>query len=205
MQDSTHVLIEKIRQQLTNYKPAQLTLQALSADLGLPLSELTETFRNEAGLVEEILKFENHNLEAIFTDNTFEEDNAIDGLLEVSKVLSDRFRKILPVFSFDLKEYFPELQQKYFTLRFNFVFDKISRNIRLGINQGLYRPDLSKELVSRIYISRLIDLHNPDFFPPDQFSFNTLFNVMFDTFIRGIVTEEGVNYYENKVKSYTFQ
>jgi hypothetical protein len=68
------------------------------------------------------------------------------------------------------------------------------------MSQGMYRPDLSTELVSRLYMSRLIDLHNPDFFPNETISFPVLFDVMFDTFIRGICTEEGKNYYEKKIK-----
>ena len=48
---------------------------------------------------------------------------------------------------------------------------KIFFNIQRGIWQGLYRDDVSTELVARRYISRLIDLHNPDNFPPEEFSF----------------------------------
>jgi TetR/AcrR family transcriptional regulator, cholesterol catabolism regulator len=72
------------------------------------------------------------------------------------------------------------------------------------MTQGMYRHDLSAELVSRIYISRLIDLHNPDFFPNETISFSVLFDVMFDTFIRGICTDEGKNYYEKKIRRMTF-
>ena len=68
------------------------------------------------------------------------------------------------------------------------------------MKQGMYRPDLSSELVSRLYISRLIDLHNPDFFPSETISFTVLFDVMFDTFIRGICTDIGLDYYEDKMK-----
>ena len=62
----------------------------------------------------------------------------------------------------------------------------------------MYRNDLSIELVARLYIRRLIDLHNPEFFPADKFSFQTLFDVMFDTFIRGISNEKGIAYYEKQ-------
>jgi hypothetical protein len=43
------------------------------------------------------------------------------------------------------------------------------KHIEQGIQQGVYRQDLSVELVSRIYISRLIDIHNPDFFRQTNF------------------------------------
>lgn len=193
-------LIEKIRQYISSYNAEQFTLKQVADDMGITLSELITIYKDEAALVEAVLKFEQDSLETIFQDTSFENDNAIDGLLKVSKELSGRFTNILPSFNFHIKNDFPELYQKYFRLRTGFVFEKISANIADGIREGLYRPDLSAELVSRIYISRLIDLYNPDFFPPAQFSFNTLFDVMFDTFVRGIATEEGVKYFEKKAK-----
>ena len=48
------------------------------------------------------------------------------------------------------------------------------------------------------------NLHNPDFFPNETISFPVLFDVMFDTFIRGICSEEGKCYYEKKIKCMKF-
>jgi len=204
MPDSNLLLIEKIRRCISSYTPEQFTLKEIAKDLEIPLLELKGVFKSESEIVEEILKFEYTSLETLFLNTAFENDNAIDDLLKVSRELSRRFGKILPSFNFDLKKDYPELHQKYFRMRNDLIFEKISGNIQMGIQQDVYRKDLSTELVSRIYISRLIDLYNPDFFPPAQFSFNTLFDVMFDTFIRGISTEEGVKHFEKKVKCLKF-
>ena len=75
-------------------------------------------------------------------------------------------------------------------------------NIEKGIRQGIYREDLSIELLARLYISRLIDLHNPAFFPPEKFSFKVLYEVMIDNFIRGIANDEGLVHYKKLRKSY---
>jgi len=50
----------------------------------------------------------------------------------------------------------------------------------------------------------LIDLHNPEFFPADKFSFQTLFDVMFENFIRGIANEAGIRYYEQQKQKVNF-
>ncbi|MBK7212975.1 MAG: hypothetical protein IPH88_06695 [Bacteroidales bacterium] len=204
MQDTVTPLVESIRKHLSNYKPEEFSLTSLANDLNQPVETLIASFGNETGLVEEVLEYEQKSLEAIFTNFSFAEVNAIDGLLFVSKEISIRFADIQPSFTFDLRKYYPEARQNFFDKRVKFVSEKIRRNIEQGIQQGLYRQDLSTELVSRIYISRLIDLHNPDFFPNDEFSFNTLFDVMFDTFIRGICSEEGTRHYEKKIKCMKF-
>lgn len=204
MHESVTPLVENIRKHLSSYKPEEFSLSSLARDLNQPVEMLISSFGNEAGLVEEVLDFEQKSLEAIFASFNFSSVNAIDGLLIVSKEISKRFKDIQPSITFDLRKYYPEIRQNFFEKRINFVFEKIRKNIEQGIQQGLYREDLSTELVSRIYISRLIDLHNPDFFPNDEISFNTLFDVMFDTFIRGICNEDGTRYYEKKIKCMKF-
>ena len=85
-----------------------------------------------------------------------------------------------------------------------FIFEQIQLNIEKGIRDGMYRSDLTTELISRLYIRRLIDLHNPEYFP-EKFSFNNLFDAMFDNFVRGIGTKEGIQYYETQKKKIIFE
>jgi len=204
MRDPNLPLIEDVRKLLSTYQPNEFTFRHLSKDLDQPLDALIQAFGTESGLVEEILNFEQQNLENIFKDFDFKVGNAIDGLLKVSREIGKKFMNILPSITFDLRPVFPEVRQKFVEKRIHFVNAQIKTNFEMGMHQGLYRPDLSPELVSRIYISRLIDLHNPDYFPNETISFHVLFDVMFDTFIRGICTEEGKNYYEKKVKCMKF-
>lgn len=204
MSDPKRTLVEDLRKLLSGYKSSEFTFQNLAKELDLPVGTLVLTFGSESGLVEEILDYEQQNLENIFSDVDFTETNAIDSLLTVSKEISNKFVNILPSITFDLRTRFPEVRQKFVEKRIGFVSAKIKTNFEQGMQQGMYRPDLSAELVSRIYMSRLIDLHNPDFFPNETISFSVLFDVMFDTFIRGICSEEGKNYYEKKIKRMKF-
>jgi AcrR family transcriptional regulator len=168
----------------------------IALDAGISKSKLNALFKNKTTLVEKLLELERGNFSVIFSTYNFEGVNAIDILLTVSKEIQDKFTDVSPSVTFDLKRYYPEIYHKHVEERIEFIFGKIKINLEKGINQGIYRTDLSIELVARLYIRRLMDLHNPEFFPADKFSFETLFDVMFDTFIRGIANEKGIEYYE---------
>ncbi len=204
MPEHNLTMIEKVRKLLPGYNSDTFTFQNLAKELDLSPEALMQAFHNEAGLVEKILDYEQQNLEDIFSEFDFTGINAIDGLLTVSKQISNKSIHILPCITFDLRARFPEVRQKFVDKRIEFVNSKIMLNFEQGMQQGMYRPDLSAELVSRIYISRLIDLHNPDFFPNDSISFSVLFEVMFDTFIRGICTDQGTSYYKKKIRCIKF-
>jgi TetR/AcrR family transcriptional regulator, cholesterol catabolism regulator len=204
MRNPTITLVEDVRKLLPGYKSNEFTFHNLAKELSIPTDILVNTFGNESGLVAEILNYEQQNLENIFLDFDFDEGNAIDDLLIVSKEISNNFMHIIPSITFDLRFKFSEIRQRFVEKRIDFVNTKIKSNFDQGIQQGIYRPDLSAELVSRIYISRLIDMHNPDFFPNETIPFSVLFEVMFDTFIRGICSEEGKEYYEKKIRKIKF-
>lgn len=173
-----------------------VTIDNICQASGITKEEFYGFFKNDADLVEQVLKFERDNFSYIFDKNDFEGINAIKILLTVSKEISVKFKDVNPFVTVALKQRYPEIYQDHFDQRIEYIYEKIKINLQKGISQGIYRHDLSIELIARLYISRLIDIHNPDLFPPERFSFSTLFEVMFDNFIRGIANKKGMEYYE---------
>jgi TetR/AcrR family transcriptional regulator, cholesterol catabolism regulator len=193
-------VLERVRELFFKYGVRSVSMEDICRDLGISKKKLYQLFSSKNELVEKLLELERQNFEIIFDTYSFEGVNAIDILLTVSEEVGDRFRDVSPSMTFDLKKYYPEVYHKHVEERIDFIFKKIQINLEKGINQGVYRDDLSVELISRLYIRRLIDLHNPEFFPADKFSFQTLFDAMFDNFIRGIANQKGIEYYEKQKK-----
>ncbi len=193
-------ILLKIRDLSIQHGIRNITFESICQHLSIDIDELRQIAGNENILVEKILEFERESFTSIFDKHNFEGINAIDILLTVSNEVSSRFNQMSPSITLDLKNRYPEAYQHHIEQRIDFIFDKIRINIQKGIAQGMYRNDLSIELLSRIYISRLIDIHNPLFFPPEKFNFKLLFEVMFENFIRGIATEEGLRYYSLRIK-----
>jgi TetR/AcrR family transcriptional regulator, cholesterol catabolism regulator len=199
--DKTQInILERVRELFYKYGVRSVSMDDICRDINISKNKLYQFFSSKNELVEKLLELERQNFEVIFDNHNFEGVNAIDILLIVSRELGSRFRDVSPSMTFDLKKYYPDVYHRHVEERIEFIFSKIKINLDKGINQGVYRNDLSTELVARLYIRRLIDLHNPEFFPADKFCFQTLFDVMFDNFIRGIANENGINYYEQQVQ-----
>jgi hypothetical protein len=166
---------------------------------------IKHNIKSDEQLVALILENERDMFEVIFKDFNFDgNEDAIDILFTVSKVMSANFRNLTPSVTHVYKYKYPVVYQKHLDKRIQFINEKIQVNMRKGISQGMYRDDLSIELVARRYISRLLDIHDPDSFPPEQFSFNTLFDQMFENFVMSIATQKGIDYYNEKKRSNPF-
>ena len=181
-----------------------LDFEHLAEELGIDVAVLQSSFSDEAHFIELLLEYERDSFKTIFDDFNFEETNAIEILLIVSEAVNTRFPDLSPSVTFDLRQSYPDIYQSHIEQRIDFIYNKMKINIEKGIRQGVYREDVSIELLARLYISRLIDLHNFDFFPPERFSFKLLYEVMFDNFIRGIANEKGLKYYKKRRKFYKF-
>ena len=71
MRDPMLPLVGDLRKLLSGYKSSEFTFQSIAKDLDLPLDTMVRAFGTEKGLVEEILNYEQQNLENIFRDFDF--------------------------------------------------------------------------------------------------------------------------------------
>ncbi len=196
-------LLQRIRSIANEKGISEITLEKLRQNDKIPKGVLGKYYTREGDLVKDILAEERKKFEDIFIDHDFEGYyDAIDILFTVSKEMAGKFYHLSPSVTNEWKDVYPKIYQDHIDKRVDFIYMKINVNIQKGIISGLYRNDVSTELVARRYISRLLDLHNPDNFPPEEFSFVQLFTQMFESFIKSIATEKGLEYYEKKKKSF---
>ena len=189
-------ILTEIRDILISHGVEHINLESISSKLKISIEDLQSYFSDDDILIAKILEFERQAFSNIFSDYNFNGENAIDIMMIVSKELAAKYEYITPSYSSELEELFPIIYADHLKKRQAFIFDKIQINLQKGIHQKMYRSDLSIELISRLYLSRLADMHNYEFFPPEKFSFETLFEVMFDNLIRSIATEEGLKHYK---------
>ncbi len=202
MTEKISLLIDRIRS-LANEKGLNaITLERLKKNPDFSNEILSKYFKNNEVLVEYVLESERNKFEIIFVDHNFDGYyDAIDILFTVSKEMAGKFYNLSPSITSNYIDLYPKIYEEHLNKRVDFIFDKIKVNLQKGIQEGLYRNDVSIELVARRYISRLLDLHDPANFPPEEFSFSTLFMQMFNNFVQSIATEKGIKHYNEKRKT----
>jgi len=131
--------------------------------------------------------------------------NAIDTLIEISKLIHEDLKDLKPnVIMFDLKKYYPETLENLIDKKRRIFYDYIKNNLNQGISEGLYREDLNIDLITRLYIRKMEDMHDPEGFLNGDYDFEKIFEVMFDNHIRGIANEKGIRYYEERRQELKF-
>lgn len=176
----------------------KVSIAELCREVDMSEAEFENYFSGKEELVDKILELERKSFEEIFEKYDFDGVNSIEILLIVGSEINKKFKYVSPSFTFDIKKYYPQLYAKHIQNREEFIYEQMVLNIEKGIRMGMYRNDISVELIARSYISRLMGLHNEKDFPPEIFTFAMLWDVMFDQFIQSIATQDGIQYYKQR-------
>jgi AcrR family transcriptional regulator len=178
-----------------------VSMDDISKELGMSKKTIYQYFANKTELVEKVLAHmhEKERIPCIGEETT--EMNAIDILLAVSRNVSEQLKDMNPINAYELQKYYPAIYREFIIRKRDHVFDQVKQNFIQGIEEGIYRNDLDVDLVARLYIQKLIDVHDPEFLSSVNFGFEKVFQVMFDNHIRGIANAEGLAYYEKQIKT----
>ncbi len=174
-------------------------MDEISRSMGMSKKTLYQYVENKDDLITKALEF-------VIEKNTFnvieenEKLNAIDVLLEISRMVRMETLEINPVVVFDLHKYYPVIYRNIFVKKRDIIYGDICKNFNRGMKEGIYRTDLDIDMVARLYVKNLMEIHDPEFI---NAPFSRIFQVMFDSHIRSIVNHKGLAYYEQQIKPQT--
>lgn len=201
MTEKKCLLTEKLRTYVYRYG-TELDAGKLKK-VGTTLEEVNTNFSGMEDIVCSILEQERVCFEQIFEEYNFDGWNAIDILLLVGNEINNRFFNVSPSVTFRLAQTYPELYKQHRQVRSDFIYEKIKINIEKGIQQSMYKNDVSSEMVARMYIAKLNDIHNPNIYPPEGFGFATIFNNLIHDVVKTITNDEGWQYYKQRKQLYS--
>ncbi|MFA5974213.1 MAG: TetR/AcrR family transcriptional regulator [Lentimicrobiaceae bacterium] len=194
-----HILSESLRLFRKN-GIRSVSMDDIAKELGMSKKTIYQYVANKTDLVEMVLNYMLAKESTVCLSEEEKKLNAIDVLLAVSRNVSNQMKDLNPINAFELQKYYPAIFREFVIKKRDHVFEQVKQNFAQGISEGIYRTDLDIELVARLYIQKLVDVHNPEFLESVNFGFEKVFLVMFDNHIRGIANAEGLAYYEKQIK-----
>ena len=195
-----HIAIRS-REIFTKYGIRSVSMDDISREMGMSKKTLYQHVRNKADLVNRMLDFTFAEFEEKIHQIRHLQQNAIDDLLDMSRLVDEHMKDVNWVVNYDLQKYYPDLHVKYMNRKREFTYAYLRENIEKGIRENIYRPDLNIDLIAKLYIRKIEDLHDPDFQDDEQITFAEVFQVMFENHIRGIANKNGIRYFEERKKT----
>lgn len=179
-----------------------ISMDEIASELGMSKKTLYQYVENKTELVQKVLDYYMQDSNACIDEVTGSQ-NAIDVLMQVSKSVSREIATSNPVMLFDLQKYYPALHRDFVSKKKEHVYLRIRENMLQGIQEDIYRAEIDIELIAKLYVEKLLALHDPAFLASIEFTSEKIFKVMFENHIRGIANASGLAYFENKLSNPT--
>lgn len=178
-----------------------LTMDEMARQLGVSKKTLYQFVSDKNELVEECLKYA-QGIDMACMKTIFSQDlNAIEELLEVGRHLVKTLGAIHPSIFFDLSKYHPNALKSMHKHKYGAVRETLITNLRKGIDQGVYRDNLSPEIVSRLHMAAMDNIMSGEVVESLDFRIDEVYSEYFRYHIRGIASEKGLEFLKELIRN----
>ena len=198
-------ILERILGLYRKYGIKSVTMDDAAAELGISKKTLYQYFSDKDDLVSKTIEYEASKRIREFDEIQDKNQDAIAELLEVSHCLNLIIQEYSPVIEHDLKKYYPAHYNRIQELRRVNMYESVIRNIRKGKEEGIFRSDLNEEIISKIYVSRIMCMHENPFFTTGELTSSRVFFEILFYHIRGIANDKGLQLLDQYLKQDTYK
>lgn len=196
-------ILEKAAEMFLNFGFKSVTMDDIAREIGVSKKTIYAHFKNKTDLVSEV------------TDTMFcaicdgidmihdQQKNPIKELYEVKHFVMTYLKDEKSSPQYQLQKYYPNIFVSLKKKQFEFMQSCIKENLTRGIEQKLFRADIDIDFMARIYFNGMLGIKDPELFPLQKFSMNTLMNYYLEYHLRGICSLKGLEELENQLKTNT--
>ncbi|UOQ73730.1 TetR/AcrR family transcriptional regulator [Hymenobacter cellulosilyticus] len=177
-----------------------VSMDDIATHLAMSKKTLYKWFENKDQIVLAVMQGR-LNREEVDCEQAFATgSNAIEAMFNLVTWHKEMLASIHPSIFHDLQKYYPQAWLLFEQHKNTFILQKILTNLRQGMEEGLYRPDLDVEVMARLHLSEIELMFNNTVFPPKQFGLQRVNVAMIEHYLTGISTLKGhrlINQYRN--------
>jgi len=178
------------------YGMRSVTMDQIARELGISKKTLYQHFNSKADLVHKTVERFIEEEECMCEQIMGTDKNAIEQLIEIGKMVSNKLKTINPTSALDLKRYYKKSWQLIQGEHRQFIYKVVRQNMEKGMTEGWYRDDLNVEVICRIYLASMDLLIDPEVFPPNQFQISDTYTEFLKHHIYGIASLKGAAYFD---------
>jgi AcrR family transcriptional regulator len=175
---------------------SKVTMDEIAAGVGMSKKTLYKFFPGKEALVKEMItsmkcSIDDH-IESVWTN---EEMDFMDKLKSVMNFIGKQTTKLHGPLLEDLHKNIPEVWKEIHDFRKANAVKRFTTFINEGVERGVFREDIDKQLIVLFYLHAIQGMINPEALSQLPFTANQVFDAIIRIVFEGILTEEGRHEY----------
>ena len=173
------------------YGIRSVSMDDIAAQLGMSKKTIYQFFADKDELVSAVVEQEVGNMQQDCVRSSQKSRDAIHEIFLTMEQVSEQFRHLNPVVLYDLEKFHHPAYGKFLKYRNEFLLEIISANLKRGIQEELYRPELEVDIIARFRLESMMIAFNIDLYPTRKFDLRQVIMELFEHFLYGLVTLKG--------------
>ncbi len=171
---------------------SKVTMDEIAAGVGMSKKTLYKFFPGKEALVKEMItsmkcSIDDH-IESVWTN---EEMDFMDKLKSVMNFIGKQTTKLHGPLLEDLHKNIPEVWKEIHDFRKANAVKRFTTFINEGVEKGVFRGDIDKQLIVLFYLHAIQGMINPEALSQLPYTANQVFDAIIRIVFEGILTEEG--------------
>ncbi len=205
---------ERIRQAahdlVMKYSLRSVSMDDIAASVGMSKKTLYHYYQDKDELVKAVVEGVIEENQCTCDGHVRAAQNAVHEIFLAMEMMVEMFQTMNPAIIFEMQKYHPDAYQRFHQHKTKFLLEHMQQNIKRGIREELYRPDVNPEILARFRVESMFIPFNPDFQRSlNNYTLLELEEQIITNFLFGLVTLKGyklaIKYLEEKEKKYTNQ
>jgi TetR/AcrR family transcriptional regulator, cholesterol catabolism regulator len=184
-------ILGKATELFMRYGIRSITMDEIANSLGISKKTIYQFFKDKDELVYAVIEQEMTENETECGQFRSDAANAVHEIFLGVENLDELLRYTNPLMLYDLEKHHPRAYQKIKDFKYHFLHEATVENLRRGIEEGLYRKGMQKDIVAKSRIESAFLVFNPDIFPHSRYSMSEVNFELAILFLHGIVTDKG--------------
>jgi AcrR family transcriptional regulator len=194
-------ILEKATEMFLTLGFKSVTMDDIAAEMGISKKTIYQHFDNKDTLVKEstfnLYETISCGIDEIIANNK----NPIEELYAIKDFVLKNLKDESTSPYYQLQKYYPRLHKSLTIKQFEKMGSCVVENLQKGIDLGLFRKEIDKELISRFYFAGMTSLKDVELFNPSIFKTKYVQSSYLEYHLRGICTPIGITALETILKT----
>ena len=195
---------QKAHELFMQYGLRSVSMDDIASSLGISKKTIYQYFADKDELVDAVVDVEFRKNEGICEYDRSNSKNAVHEIFMAMDMVVEMFSSMNPSLVFDMQKYYPKAFQKFHKHKNDYLYNVIRDNIKRGIAEELYRPELNVDIIARFRVESIMIPFNPEFFSKLKYKLAEIEEEFIIHFLFGMASLKGykmiVKYQQEKKK-----
>lgn len=178
-----------------------VTMDDIASEMGISKKTIYQHFANKDELVKATTTSLYENISCGIDGIILANKNPIEELFAIKEFVMKNLKDENTSPIYQLQKYYPKIHKSLMIKQFDKMGTCVVENLKKGINLGLFRKELNKELIARFYFAGMSSIKDVEIFNPEIFSVKEVQTNYLEYHLRGICTPKGIEKLEKLINN----